>query len=677
MLKSRDNVTKLRQKIPNSILKARRMTPLGLTNEQRNMVMVLLCGAVLVVLNQTLLSPALPSIMQHLQVDATTVQWLTSAYALVEAVVIPLAAWFMGRFSTRVLFIGAMALFGAGSLVAAIAPVFAVLLVGRIMQAMATGVMMVMVMSLILLTFPRESRGKAMGLVSLVIGFAPAIGPTLGGLLVDVVGWRALFCIVVVFSVLIILFAARSLKNREGFPRTSADALSIIFSSIGLAALLYGLSSFASSDHVEVCVALMVIGLIFVGLFVRRQFKIEEPMLRLEVLYSRRYRMAFIVCALFQAILIGLSVIMPLYIQNILGYSATISGLATLPGALLGAVAGLVGGKIFDQHGVRGVALGGVAALFIGCIGLFFYAIDSSMVLVIAANMVTCGSLQILFTPINTWGVNSLNNELVQHATATTNTVNQVGASLGTALIMSFSALGTSMAPAGTDLERTFFGYHWSFAAVLALGAIALLLVVLFIRNMKSDVVPATKGQTTAKMQSGAKPQSEATAQEQKEGEIDVYQTVGEVMDTNPVVVPFDAPMSTAAKILAAANASGAVIVDDKGTARGFISNSDILRFFGDESRVITGMSGFVVLRELDNDDVRKQIARMKDIQVSDVATKKVIGVSPDTNLGEACKLLAEKRLKLLPVVEGDKLVGVVHRSSLLRLIADVLEEDE
>ena len=115
-------------------------------------------------------------------------QWLTSAYALVEAVVIPLAAWFMGRFSTRVLFMGGMALFGAGSLVAALAPVFAILLVGRIMQAMATGVMMVMVMSLILLTFPRESRGKAMGLVSLVIGFAPAIGPTLGGLLVDVVG---------------------------------------------------------------------------------------------------------------------------------------------------------------------------------------------------------------------------------------------------------------------------------------------------------------------------------------------------------------------------------------------------------------------------------------------------------------------------------------------------------
>ena len=206
------------------------MGSLGITKEQKRMVIVLLAGAVLVVLNQTLLSPALPSIMQHMSVDETTVQWLTSAYALTEAVVIPLAAWFMGRFSTRRLFLGCMLLFAAGSLVAAIAPVFAVLLVGRVMQAMSTGVMMVMVMSLILLTFPRESRGAAMGLVGLVIAFAPAIGPTAGGLLVDVVGWRALFGVVVAVSVVVIVLAQRTLINHEGFPRTSMDPLSVILS---------------------------------------------------------------------------------------------------------------------------------------------------------------------------------------------------------------------------------------------------------------------------------------------------------------------------------------------------------------------------------------------------------------------------------------------------------------
>jgi len=211
-----------------------------------------------------------------------------------------------------------------------------------------------------------------------------------------------------------------------------------------------------------------------------------------------------------------------------------------------------------------------------------------------------------------------------------------------------------------SELERIFYGYHWSFTAVLVLGALVLVLVVLFIRNMKSDQLPVA-----------ARDQSS-----QKEG-INVYQTVGDVMDTDPVVVPLDAPMSAAAKILAAADASGAVIVDDKSMARGFVSTSDILSFFADESRLVTGTAGFVVLRELDNEDVRKQVSRMKDIQVVDVATKKVIGVSPDTNLGEACKLLAEKRLKILPVLEDGKLVGVVHRSNLVHLIAEVLEEEE
>lgn len=198
------------------------MGSLGLKKEQQQMVITLLAGAVLVVLSQTLLSPALPSIMNHLQVNATTVQWLTSAYALTEAVVIPLAAWFMGRFSTRTLFIGGMALFGIGSLVAALAPVFSVLLIGRILQAMATGVLMAMVIALILLSFPRESRGAAMGIVGLVIGFAPAIGPTVGGFLVDVIGWRALFAVIVVLTAVVILLALKFLKNYEGFPALSS-----------------------------------------------------------------------------------------------------------------------------------------------------------------------------------------------------------------------------------------------------------------------------------------------------------------------------------------------------------------------------------------------------------------------------------------------------------------------
>ena len=180
---------------------------MGLTRNQVVIVAILLAGATLVVLNQTLLSPAYPSIMADLQADATTVQWLTSAYSLVEAIVIPLSAFLIGRFPTRKLFIAGVSVFALGSLMAAFSPFFGILLLGRIFQAAATGVVMPMVFTVILLIFPREKRGSAMGIVSLVIGFAPAVGPSLSGLLVESVGWRSLFMLVTALAVLIVILA--------------------------------------------------------------------------------------------------------------------------------------------------------------------------------------------------------------------------------------------------------------------------------------------------------------------------------------------------------------------------------------------------------------------------------------------------------------------------------------
>lgn len=623
------------------------------------MVVVLLAGAVLVVLNQTLLSPALPSIMQHMGVDETTVQWLTSAYALTEAVVIPLAAWFMGRFSTRRLFMGCMALFAAGSLVAAIAPVFAVLLVGRVMQAMSTGIMMVMVMSLILLTFPRESRGAAMGLVGLVIAFAPAIGPTAGGLLVDAVGWRALFGVVVVASVLVILFAQRTLINHEGFPRTSMDVPSVVLSTVGLVPLLYGLSSFASSDNAALCVAMMVVGLVLVGLFAWRQFKLDEPMLRLEVLKSRRYRTGFFVVCVLQAVLIGLSVLMPLYVQNVLGFSATISGLATLPGAVLGAAMGLVAGRVFDRSGVRGIAVAGALVLLVGSAGMFVLGTGSSIVFFIVAYIAVSMGLQMLTTPINTWGVNSLSNELVQHATAVSNTMNQVGGSLGTALIMSFSAVGMAMAaPGASSVEQLMAGYHLSYAAVLVLAIIVLVLVVVCVRNRKGDKDPV-RGSSTTVDPAG------------------VQHTVSEVMDTRPLTILASAHMGEAARALAASGASGAIVVGSDGAVEGFLSNGDVLRYFGDEMQSVTGSTGILVLRQMDDENVYERVRHLTDIDVGQMATKQVVSVGPDVSFEEACHVLASKRLKELPVVEDGKLIGALHRSDLMRAIAGMLEDTE
>ncbi len=633
------------------------MTSLGLTKEQTKMVFVLLSGAVLVVLNQTLLSPALPSIMEHLNVGATTVQWLTSAYALTEAVVIPLAAWFMGRFSTRVLFIGGMGGFALGSLVAAIAPVFPVLLIGRILQASVTGILMAMVMALILLSFPRESRGAAMGIVSLVIGFAPAVGPTLGGVLVDLIGWRALFCVVVFFSLVVILCASRVLTNYEAFPRTRFDVVSVVFSSLGLASLLYGLSSFASTDHVEVCIGLIIFGVFFVLLFGWRQFRLDEPLLRLEILKSRRYRTGAIAVMFLQAVLIGLGVLMPLYIQNVLGFSATVSGLVTLPGAVIGAFAGLLAGRIFDRYGVRYITVVGSVILLIGGVGMIMYESDSPIWFVLGINIIVSLSVQLLITPINTWGVNSLGNELVQHATSVTNTINQIGASLGTALIMSFTAIGSSMAASQqiTGIEQEFAGDHLAFIVVLIFLVLIFLLVLIGVRNRKSDVVLQA-----------------STPSPVKEGQY----RVEDVMSTDLVAIPVTATLSEATQALAESGGSGAIINDEDKKVCGFISNSDVLRYFSDEVSSVTGLSGFSVIRLYDNEKVKDRVARMSGIKAIDVATKKVIGIEPDALFEDACTMLAEKRLKQLPVIQEGKLVGVVHRKDLMEFLTAIMKED-
>ncbi|MGN0035585.1 MAG: DHA2 family efflux MFS transporter permease subunit [Coriobacteriales bacterium] len=396
----------------------------GLSKSQKSMVAVLLAGTFLAVLNQTLLTPALPAIMRDLQVSATTVQWLTSGYSLVEAVIIPLSAYLMGRFSTRKLFCGGLTLFAAGSVVAAFAPNFAFLLAGRLMQACCTGVLLPMASSLILLTFPKERRGSAMGIVGLIVGFAPAVGPVASGLLIDGIGWRALFLVVAVLAAVIVACGLKALVNYEGFPRGTFDAASVVLACIGMVCFLYGLSISTSTPNLVVPLALIALGAVLLGLFSRRQLHAEEPMLNLGILGQKNYRVAVVVAAIIQCGFLGMQVILPLYIQGVLDYSATMSGLALLPGALCGAFAAMFAGRLFDRLGIRKVAIAGGAVTLVGSICLVAFDMGTAFWSIWVTYLILSVGLQFVMTPINTWGVNSLDNSVVQHAQSLSNTMN-------------------------------------------------------------------------------------------------------------------------------------------------------------------------------------------------------------------------------------------------------------
>ncbi len=651
---------------------------LGVERKELVMVGVLLVGVLLAVLNQTLLSPALPAIMADLQVDATTVQWLTSGYSLVEAVVIPLSAYLIGRFSTRQLFISAFALFTAGSLAAAIAPNFWVLLLGRVLQAACTGMSMPMVFTVILLVFPREKRGTAMGVIGLIIGFAPAVGPSVAGLLVDSVGWRALFAIVTALSVVVIVLAVAVLKNYGDFARAPFDRLSVVLSTAGLVCLLYGLSTFASSDNMIVTVALMVAGLALCLLYVRRQLRLPEPMLQVGILRTRKYATSVIIIVIVQAALMGTGVITPLYIQGVLGFSATMSGVAMLPGALIGAFMGLVSGRLFDRFGVRRVVIPGVIVAVLGASGLVRLGIDSGFITLTLTYTVLVVGLQFTMTPLNTWGVNSLPNSVIQHAQGVSNTLNQVAASMGTAALVSISALAPAVAPDAPALEQSYLGDHMAFITTFVLMGVAALIILFFVRDKAraAGAVAATvaeRGQEPVDYAAGFDGVT-VDAIEDDALDPDHTYTAAEVMNREPVCALDTAAMAEVIRLMDANQTSGLPVVNAAGDLAGFVSDGDVASYLGKTEIALVDSTLLNGYRYIDDETEASRLRDLLALNVMAVATKRVISVDAATPIDEVCALFAAKRIKKVPVVQDGKLVGTLSRRNIMRSLVEAID---
>lgn len=640
---------------------------LGLKRNELIMMAVMLSGTLLAVLNATLLSPALPTIMADLGIERTTAQWLTSAYSLTEACVIPLSAYLMGRFPTRRLFITGMCIFGVGTLLAALAPAFPVLLLGRILQGVCTGMVMPMVSTVILLIIPREKRGTAMGMIGLIIGFAPAVGPSLSGLLVDHLGWRALFGVVLVVTVIVIVLASVFLKSYGEFERTSFDPLSVVLSTVGLVCLLYGLSTISSASNLVLSVVLIVVGLVVIGLYARRQLHLDQPMLHVDILRTRRYATAVGVIMILQAALLGLEVIMPLYIQGVRGYSATVSGVAMLPGALIGAVAGVFAGRLFDRYGVRKVAIPGACVMVVGAFLLTQLGIDSHIIMVTAAYTTMSLGLQFITTPLNTWGVNSLDNAMVRHAQPLSNTLNQVAGSFGTALLVSISAIATQATADQGELVSSYLGDHAAFCATFVLLVIAVVVIVVLARDKKSDRVPAA---ATAPAAAGAGAGAGAAA-----GVSGGLVTAGpvplvaSVMNADPYYVNSSAKVSEVMRLLDEFGTSGVPVVDGQLKVVGFISDGDIANYLGRNDVSIFG-SKLDLVGLYESSEFRQVVEDLMALDVMRIATPRVVSVEAGLPLDKAIHILSERRIKKMPVVDDDgKLVGTLSRRDVVRAI--------
>lgn len=299
------------------------------------MVLVLLIGAFCTILNQTILSTAFPALMDAFNISTSTVQWLTTGFLMVNGIMIPISAYLSSRFNTKGLFVIAMSIFELGTIMSWLAPSFAVLLSGRLIQAIGVGINMPLMHNIMLTIYPTEKRGAAMGINGLVIGLAPAIGPTLSGWVIDNFSWRWLFGMIVPIAAVVIIASLFLVKNVIPNQKPHLDWLSVIISTAGFGSMLYGFSSVGNDGWTDpVVLTTIIIGIILVAFLIIRQNKLDEPFLEFKVFKSNEFTLATILSSIVMMAMVGVELVIPLYLQIIHGMSAFHSGLTLLFGAL-------------------------------------------------------------------------------------------------------------------------------------------------------------------------------------------------------------------------------------------------------------------------------------------------------------------------------------------------------
>ncbi|MFX3619566.1 MAG: DHA2 family efflux MFS transporter permease subunit [Sporolactobacillus sp.] len=402
-----------------------------------SVMLVLLLGAFIALLNQTLMNVALPKMMTDLNISTSTAQWITTGYMLVNGVLIPITAFLMETFTTRKLFISAMSLFTIGTLICALSPDFSILMVGRVIQASGAGIIMPLMTNVFLTIFPPEKRGGAMGLMGLAMIFAPAIGPTLSGYVVEHATWRLLFWIVFPLAIIDIILAYRYLANvgKRSFPKL--DYPGIVLSTIGFGGILYAFSEAGNKGWGSLVVlSTLFIGIIALILFVWRELVTDTPVLNLNVFRYKIFTFTTIINVLITMAMFAAMVLVPVYLQNLRGFTPLQSGLLLLPGALLMGVMSPITGILFDRMGSRPLAVVGLAITVLTT-WQFAQLSDATsfnhIMLLYTARMF---GMSLLMMPIMTEGLNNLPRELNSHGTAMSNTMRQVAGSLGTAFLV-------------------------------------------------------------------------------------------------------------------------------------------------------------------------------------------------------------------------------------------------
>lgn len=443
---------------------------------------VMVVAAFVMILNETIVSIALPHLAVEMGVTTGAAQWLISGFLVTMAVVIPTTGFLLERFTPRQVFLVAIGSFTIGTLVAALALNFPMLLIGRMVQACGTAVMIPLVMTSVMKLIPAHRRGAMMGTISIVIGVAPAIGPTVGGAILYAFGWRWMFWLVLILAVALFVFGLFRLYVPSQTRQVPLDGASVLLSAVGFAGLVYGLSSIGQGDGVLPPWASIAIGVVGLVLFVLRQRRLQRqnrPLLDLRTLGYARFRLALILSLfLFMALLGAGAILLPIYLQNVLRHDTLVAGLSLLPGGLMMAAVARPVGRLYDRVGARPLVIPGAVGMTLA-LGLFAaLGADAPLVAVIGVHVLMMGSLGLMMTPLMTDALGALTDDLYSHGSALLATLQQVAGALGSAVFVTVAALGSQGPPGIPDAH----GLQLAFTVAGCIGLVAIVVALLFKR---------------------------------------------------------------------------------------------------------------------------------------------------------------------------------------------------
>ena len=591
-------------------------------------------AAFLATFNETYLNVGFAPIMEYFSVDVGTVQWLATAYMLGAAVMVPVSAFLYKSIKTRTLFLTSVGLLIAGSIVAAAAPSFPVLLAGRILQSLGTGMLIPVGMNITLEVAPRKKLGTYMGIMGAMTTIGPASSVILAGVILSFFDWRMLLIVFAVLAIICFLAAAFILGDIAKLTHPKLDVLSTILIGLALIGILYGIST-AFTGNVVISAITAVLGILCLILFLRRQSRIEHPLIDLRPLSIRPFAVGVIINMLSLIVIFAMNIVMPIYLQSALGVPAIFASLTLFPAILLSCIISVVAGRVYDKHG-PGVLL----PLGFACIAVFTAALaglittGSLLLFAVLYIPVICGSALII-GPVQSFALSRLSYEMNPHGVIVMSTGFQIAGCIGSSLFAGVYTIGAVSA------AETGFSAAALLAALLAVVGFC---CALYIRRVSRQ----------------------AQQEEKPAAEVVMENTLASMMKKDVYSVSASASVLDAVRCMVEHKSSGIPVLSADGRAAGFISDGDVIRYMADVNADAPVASMYPLWKNKELLDAK--LAGLSQIPVMQLATEKVVSVKLTAGVAEVFTLLSDKRIKKVPVEDDTgKVVGVLSRSDVLR----------